>query len=153
MVTNFQSRYENGNRKVGGVKIGHWNKGPGFLQTKMPEIRNLINSFHPHILGISEANFQQEHDPNLVQLEDYVLHTCLTLQNPSLKTSRIVVYTHKSLIVRVRPDLMNDNYSSIWMEVGLPHHKKFLVGQTYREWQLPNQSDRSSLAIDEQMKR
>ena len=48
---------------------------------------------------------------------------------------------------------MNDNYSSIWMEVGLPHHKKFLVGQTYREWQLPNQSDRSSLAIDEQMKR
>ena len=74
MVTNFQSRYGIGNRKVGGVKISHWNKGPGFLQTKMPEIRNLINSFHPHILGISEANFQQEHDPNLVQLEDYDLH-------------------------------------------------------------------------------
>ena len=39
------------------------------------------------------------------------------------------------------------------MEVGLPHHKKFLVGQTYREWQLPNQADRSSLSVTEQMKR
>ena len=153
MITNFQSRYLNGNRRNGGIKISHWNKGPGYLQTKMPEINRVVDGIHPHILGISEANLHDTHDQNLAQLTDYTLHTCPTLSNSTLKTSRVVVYTHKSLVVKVRADLMCDNYSSIWLEVGLPHHKKFLVCQTYREWQLLNQSDRSSLAPSEQLAR
>ena len=48
---------------------------------------------------------------------------------------------------------MSDSYSSVWMEVGLPRCKKFLVCQTYREWQLPNQMDKSSLSIPEQLSR
>ena len=119
----------------------------------MPEIKNIINGLHPHIMGLSEANLKASHDQNLVQLTDYVLHTCLTLNNPTLNTSRVVVYTHRSLVVKVRTDLMCENYSSVWLEVGLPHHKKFLVGQTYREWQLPNQRDNSSLSIQEQLAR
>ena len=153
MITNFSSRYSNGNRRAGGIKISHWNKGPGFLQNKMPEVKNIINGLHPHIIGLSEANLKINHDQNQVQLEDYVLHTCPTLGNPNLNTSRIVVYTHKSLVVKLRQDLMCDSYSSIWLEVGLPRHKKFIVGQTYREWQLPNQADRSSLAVTEQLAR
>ena len=39
------------------------------------------------------------------------------------------------------------------LEMGLPHRKKFLVGQTYREWQLPNPRDRSSLSVPEQLAR
>ena len=96
----------------------------------MPEIKNIINGLHPHVLGLSEANLKSSHDQNLVQLTDYVLHTCPTLNNPDLNTSRVVVYTHRSLVVKVRRDLMCDNYSSVWLEVGLPHHKKFIVGQT-----------------------
>ena len=119
----------------------------------MPEIKNIISGLHPHIIGISEENLHQHHDQHLVQLDDYVLHTFSTINNSTLKTSRIAVYTHQSLVVKLRTDLMCDNYPSIWMEVGLPHHKKFLVGQTYREWQLPNQADRSSLSVTEQMKR
>ena len=153
MISNFQSRYKNGNRKSAGIKISHWNKGPGHLQTKMPEIKNIVNGLHPHIMGISEANLKENHDQHLSQLEDYTLHTCPTLNNPALKTSRVVVYTHRSLVVKLRPDLMSDSYSSIWLEVGLPRHKKFLVGQTYREWQLPNQNDRASLSIPEQLAR
>ena len=152
-ISNFQSKYKNGNRKTSGIKISHWNKGPGHLQTKMPEIKNIINGLHPHIMGLSEANLKASHDQNLVQLTDYVQHTCLTLNNPTLNTSRVVVYTHRSLVVKVRTDLMCENYSSVWLEVGLPHHKKFLVGQTYREWQLPNQRDNSSLSIQEQLAR
>ena len=153
MISNFQSRYLNGNRKSAGIKISHWNKGPGHLKTKMPEIKNIINGLHPHIIGISEANLHEKHDQNLSQLEDYTLHTCPTLENPALKTSRVVVYTHRSLIVKVRRDLMSNSYSSIWLEVGLPRHKKFLVGQTYREWQLPNQKDNESLSVPEQLAR
>ena len=153
MISNFQSKYSNGNRKSAGIKISHWNKGPGHLKTKIPEIKNIIQGLHPHIIGISEANLHEKHDRNLSQIEDYTLHTCPTLENPALKTSRVVVYTHRSLIVKVRTDLMCDSYSSIWLEVGLPRHKKFLVGQTYREWQLPNQNDRASLSIPEQLAR
>ena len=75
MISNFQSRYTNGNRKANGIKISHWNKGPGHLHSKMPEIKNIIKGLHPHILGLSEANLKQSHDQKLVQIEDYVLHT------------------------------------------------------------------------------
>ena len=120
----------------------------------MPEIKNIINGLHPHLLGISEANLKTEHDRNLVHLDDYTLHTCPTINNPNLLTSRVVVYTHKSLVVKPRPDLMCDSFSSVWMEVGLPRHKKFLVAQVYREWQLPNQGgDKSSLSVHEQLSR
>ena len=112
-----------------------------------------MKALHPHILGLSEANLKHTHDQNQVQLDDYVLHTCPTLSNPAYNTSRVVVYTHRSLVVKVRNDLMCDSYSSIWLEVGLPHHKKFLVGQTYREWQLPNQRDNTSLSVPLQLAR
>jgi hypothetical protein len=105
MITNFQSRYLHGNRRGNGIKICHWNKGPGFLRNKMPEIKNIINGLHPHIFGISEANLHQNHDQKLVQLDEYLLHTCPTIENTSLKTSRVVVYTHQSLVVKLRPDV------------------------------------------------
>ena len=154
MVTNFHSRYLYGNRQNAGIKIAAWNKGGRFLQNKMPEIKNVIDGLHPHLLGISEANLKNTHDQNLVHLDDYMLHTCPTINNPDLLTSRVVVYTHKSLVVKPRPDLMCDTFSSVWMEVGLPHHKKFLVAQVYREWQLPNQGgDKTSLSVQEQLNR
>ena len=153
-VTNFQARYTNGNRRSRGIKICHWNKGGSFLINKMPEIKNLISQHHPHILGVSEANLLDVHDADLAAVQDYKLHTCPTMSNPSLKVSRIVVYTHKDLVAKLRPDLMCDRYSSIWLEVGLPHHKKFLVSQSYREWQYTNQrGDRSSSTIPEQLTR
>ena len=153
MISNFQSRYTNGNRRSAGIKISHWNKGPGHLKTKIPEIKNIINGLHPQILGISEANLHANHDKNLSQLQEYTLHTCPTLENPALQSSRVVVYTHRSLVVKVRADLMCDSYSSIWLEVGLPRHKKFLVCQTYREWQLLSQNDQSSLTVPKQLNR
>ena len=42
------------------------------------------------------------------------------------------------MVVKLRTDLMSDSFSSIWIELGLPRKKKFLVCQIYREWQLLN---------------
>ena len=70
LVSNFHSRYVNGNKRNQGIKICHWNKGGSHLKNKMPEIRNLIGGLNPHILGISEANLHQSHDPALVHLTD-----------------------------------------------------------------------------------
>ena len=150
-VSNFQSRYVNGNRSSKGIKIGHWNKGNSHLVNKMAEIKNIIGSHHPHILGVSEANLHGDHDQSLAAITDYNLHVCPTITNPSMSMSRVVVYTHKDIVAKARPDLMCETYSSIWLEVGLPNHKKFLVNQSYREWQ--QRGNKSSNSIPEQLTR
>ena len=152
-LTNFYSRCTNGSRQARGIKIAHFNKGSGHLATKKHEIESDIAGFNPHIFGISEANLQKNHDLQDVKITDYNLHTCPNLSNPDLGYSRIVVYTHKSIVCKHRPDLMSGESSSIWMQVGLPRHKQFLVFQTYREWQLLNQADSSSKNIPAQLGR
>ena len=152
-ITNFEAKYTYGNRNKG-IKIAHWNKGGAFLINKMPDVQNVIQQHHPHILGLSEANLLDTHDQNIVAIPDYTLHVCPTIDNPALRTSRVVVYTHKDVIVKIRPEFMSTNYSSIWLEVGLPNHRKFLVCQTYREWQYSNQrGDKSSNSVPEQLVR
>ena len=90
----------------------------------------------------------------MASVQDYNIHVCPTINNPSLRSSRIVVYTHKDIVAKLRPDLMCDRYSSIWLEVGLPNHKRFLVSQSYREWQYTNQrGDKRSGSIPEQLTR
>ena len=131
---NFLARYTYGNKRQNGIKIVHWNKGSSYLENKMNEIEPIIQQHHPHIFGLSEANLFDHHDQNNVQLPKYTLHPCPTLSNSKLKVSRVVVYTHNSLVVKARPDLMNDNISAIWLEVGLPRKRKILVCNTYREW-------------------
>ena len=82
----------------------------------MAEIKTIIGQHHPHILGVSEANLLDVHDRNSVAVLDYNLHVCPTIENPSFRTSRIVVYTHKDIVAKLRPDLMCDKYSSVWLE-------------------------------------
>ena len=38
------------------------------------------------------------------------------------------------ITARSRDDLNLENFSAIWLEVGLPHQKKFLLAGVYREW-------------------
>ena len=64
MVSNFENRYLYGNKSIKGIRICHWNKGSSFLENKMIEVKNLTDQFHPHVLGLSEANFSQQHDQN-----------------------------------------------------------------------------------------
>ena len=82
-------------------------------------------------MGISESNFKSVHDKNDVRIEDYNIFLAETLDNPLLNVSRVAVYVHKDVIVKVRHDLMNDSFSSIWLELGLPKQKKILVCNIY----------------------
>ena len=133
---NAYAKMVNGNRgaRGTGIKLLHWNKGPSHLHNKHHDIETIIAGHHPHVLGLSEANLRKDHDLSLVQHENYDLHTSPTAENPELATSRIVVYTHKSLVVKRRNDLEDNRVSAIWMEVGLPHKKKIIICQGYREW-------------------
>ena len=141
------ARSTNGNRaqRGRGIKLLAWNKGSSLLQNKHQEIEAMIAGHHPHILGLSEANLKIGTDLTLVQHDDYTLHTAPTLENADLGISRVVVYTHSSLVVKRRHDLEDDKISAIWLEVGMPRQKKILVANIYREWKYmgmgnPNQS-------------
>ena len=114
----------------------------------------MINRHNPHIFGVSESNLLKKHKIEDVQIPDYELITALTMENPNLQYSRVVVYKHSSIISKVRKDLMSNEFSSIWLECGLPNKRKFLVCNLYREWQFLGQGpDKSSLDCNNQLSR
>ena len=150
---NFEARYLYGNRNKG-ICLCHWNKGTGFLMNKMEEIEHLVETERPHILGISEATFKSTQNEEAIKIINYNVFHSSTIDNPLLKTSRISVYVHKDINVKLRKDLMNDTFSSIWLEVGHPKQKKILVCNLYREWQyLYQANDSNSQSLEEQSKR
>ena len=121
---NFLARYVNGNKRRNGIKLAHINLGGGYLINKINEVENIIAGYKPHVLGISETRFQDFHNIDDLYIQDYSVYFSKTLQNPSLKTSRIAVFVHKDIVVRERSDLMSDEFSSVWLELGLPRQKK-----------------------------
>ena len=152
---NFLARYTNGNgRSRNGLKMAHINLGGGFLINRKNEIEHIIGDYKPHVLGISETRFEHNHSLEDVNIDNYDLYLCKTLQNPQLRTSRCAVYVHKDVVVKERLDLMNETFSSVWLELGLPKQKKILVANIYREWQYLHQgNDNSSLTIPAQLQR
>ena len=151
---NFEARYKYGNRRRQGIKICHWNKGGGYLTSKINEIENVISSYKPHIFGISEANYWKTQDIEDVKIENYEIYFAKSLENPNFEVSRVAAYVHKDLVVKVRNDLMNDQFSSIWLELGLRNQKKMLVCICYREWQyLKQPANDNSHTIKSQLER
>ena len=151
--SNFYARYTYGNRNNRGLKLSHWNAGSAFLHNKRDEIEALVADHHPHLLGISESNLHKDHSLGSCMIDEYDLFTCLTMNNVSLQTSRVVVYKHSSVVAKLREDLMSEKFSSIWLEVGFPGRTKILVCNLYRDWQYLGQVDHSSLEITEQIAR
>ena len=152
---NFQARYKFGNKRKNGLKLSHLNMGSAFLCNKIDEVENVIADYTPHVFGISESNFKVEHNKEDVEITGYQLFLSDTLQNPLLNISRVAVYVHEDVVKpKLRTDLMNDSFSSIWLEVGLKRQKKILICNVYREWQYLGQGDdHSSLTMPEQNRR
>ena len=88
-----------------------------------------------------------------VQHSDYNFHTCPTLENSDLAISRVVVYTHQSLVVKRRHDLEDSTISAIWLELGLPQKKKIIVCNAYREWQHIGQLSSETGTVAAQLQR
>ena len=151
---NFIARYTYGNRNKGGLKIMHWNAGGGFLKNKMGELESVIQKYHPHVFGISESVFRENHDINDVSVAGYDVYFSKSLENPTINLSRLSVFVHKDVQkVKVRHDLMDNDFSSIWLEIGLLRQKPLLVGNIYREWQYLGQNDNISLTTGAQFDR
>ena len=67
-------------------------------------------------LGLSEANFHKDQDISALRIKDYVLHTCPTLDNPSLNVSRVVDYSYKDVIFKERYGLVSNALSVMFTE-------------------------------------
>ena len=150
---NFQAKVTYGNRRTNGIKLCHWNAGAGYLSSKQPELTNIIAGYKPHVLGVTESCLKKNHNLSDVQIQDYNIYLPKTLDNPNLGASRVSVYVHKDIICKVRHDLMNDDFSSVWLEIGKPRQKKMLVCVVYREWRYLYQPDDTSNSITAQRDR
>ena len=148
-----KATFGNRSQQGRGIKCVVWNKGSSLLQNKHLEVESIIESNHPHILGLCEANLKNDVDISLVQHQDYQLHVARSISNPELGIARTVVYTHSSLVVKRRADLEDESLSAVWLEVGMPRQRKILVATFYREWQQMNQSDNSSKSVPAQLER
>ena len=68
-----------------------------------------------------------------MEIEGYSLHVTKMIDNPRRQISRIVAYIRQGIRVKRLRDIETDEVSSIWMDIGLPHSKKFTLGGIYRE--------------------
>ena len=109
------------------------------MTNKQDDIREIIKTHKPLVLGLGEANFRKEHALGDVQQLNFTLH--LDKCQNSLGVSRCGVYTHNSLVVKRRDDLETEGLATIWLQLGLPRQKAILVMCGYRRWRLPDQLD------------
>ena len=91
-------------------------------------------------------------DQNDVQIPGYKMITSKTITNPSLEMSRVVVYLDKEVRGKVREDLMDSAFSSIWIELGTGE-QKVNVSCAYREHQYMKQKDQSLLTKEAEISR
>ena len=144
----------NGNREKRGRGINcvYWNKGPSYLVNKQQDIKGIIESHKPHILGLGEANVRHDHPLEDLHIEGYNLHLDSAIQT-QIGIARVAVYTHESVRVKRRPDLEEDTVSAVWLECGLPGQQGILICIGYRQWQLLGQEDNSSGTVPQQLAR
>ena len=116
-----------GNKNSKGYKLSQWNCGSAFLENKMPELEAAVARVKPTIFCVSESNVRSSVDRNSVQIPGYKLLTSKTIVNP---LSRVVVYLDSEVRGKVREDLMDSAFSSIWIELGAGD-KKIIVGCAY----------------------
>ena len=97
---NKLARAITGNRSNKGIKLAHWNAGSAHLCNKMDELEEVVADIHPHVLGISEANFRKNHSLDDVQIQEYDLVLSKTLENDMLGVSRVGCYKHQSPLAK-----------------------------------------------------
>ena len=120
---------------------------------KSDEVRQVLSEQNPDILVIAEANLHVETQQKLKkQLKDIKL---ITNKIPAHRNiHRLIVLVKDGLQIVIRDDIMDENITSIWIEIPRRGEKKLLLGAVYREQSItgipkPNNSDE----INQQIRR
>ena len=101
--------------KLKTLKCCTWNIRRGLL-TKESELTHLLNNEKIDIMFLTETDSQ-----NLINEDSYVIKgykSFLPLKNPNINVVRIVCLVKENLLpfIKVRSDLMSEDFPSIWLE-------------------------------------
>jgi hypothetical protein len=108
------------------LKCAAWNIGRGFF-AKEAEITNIAKNHDLDIFTIIEADIVYQSDPPTI--EGY--KAVPTLRSDPLQKVRVLTLVKETLFsrVKVRTDLMSENFASVWLQIN-----GLLMCQFYREW-------------------
>ena len=114
------------------LKIGTWNVRRGLI-TKEIEISELMKSEDIDVMFLTEA------DTKKINVEKYKLlgyNTIAQLCEGEEDVVRIIALVKEdpSLCIKVRLDLMNKIFPSIWLEVADKYKSSTTIGGFYRQW-------------------
>jgi hypothetical protein len=122
------------------LRVCAWNIGRGFF-AKEAEIADMAKNEHLDIISISEADQMYQLNPPTIK----GFKTIPTLRSGPLQKVRVLTLVKDSLFsqVKVRTDLMSENFPSTWIEVN-----GLLLCQFYREWAEP-QGEKLDILLDQ----
>ena len=140
----------NGNGK-NSLSICHWNLGSKKWRNKRNQIQALADQDNPDVIFISEANLDDLTPPHESLISGYNITLPKTVTRNG--TARLVLLTRENLDFKLRDDLMDDVFSSIWIKILRPGSKGLLICGLYREHQYLNQDTEWSLQPAEQCRR
>ena len=140
----------NGNGR-NSLLISHWNLGSKKWSNKRNLIQALVDQNSPDILFISEANLDESTPSydSIISGYDITLPKTVTRNG----TARLVLLTKENLDFELQENLMDDIFTSIWLNILRQGTKGFLVCGLYREHQYLNQLSDWSLQPLEQTRR
>ena len=128
---NFWAKYINGNKgKVKGIHNMHFNIRS--LRFKVNEVKNIVNTEKPTILGLSECEIKKETvDPKMLKIPGYEI---LYPKSWDLHGfARILVYVKKTFQYRQVHELEDNLVQSIWLKGSFKNSKAIYFSHVYRE--------------------
>ena len=140
----------NGNGK-NSLSICHWNLGSKKWKNKRNQIQALVDQTNPDIMFISEANLDDSTPSHDSLITGYLITLPKTMTRNG--TARLVLLTKENLDFKIRDDLMDDIFTSIWLKIKRPGSKGLLICGLYREHQYLLQDTDWSLQPIEQIRR
>ena len=130
---NFYAKCTHGNIKQSkGIKICHINVRS--LQNKTNEIKTLITTNSPTVLGISECEIRKgpHFNENILNISGYTLFFPKSWS--VLGTARVLVYVKEDFPCTQMGDLEDVNIQSIWLQGGYKNSRKLYICNFYREF-------------------
>ena len=124
---------------------------------KRDELEILLHVYSIDILAVTEANFDVTQTEEECKIKGYDMHWEKGREQIRRKNARVVTYVRQGLDVKVENKLMEEDLvPEVWLSVGEPGRKRFLIGAIYREhkpWKQKRVGDREGKTPAEQTER